>query len=318
MDHNHLPAGELPPDVSVVVAAYNVQAYIERAVRSALDQTGVSLEVIVVDDCSQDQTAAVLASIHDTRLRVLRQPFNAGPSTARNVAMRAARGAWIAVLDGDDAFAPGRLRKLIEAGRSGLADVVVDNPLVVPEPAGEAEPMFPTQEFATLSTLTLPALIRSSKPRAHRYPLHCTKPLFRTAFLRQHGLAYDETTKLGEDYLILAECLMWGATCVANPATDYLYTRRSGSISRAISSREWDTMLAADDALMRRHALAGEAAAAQRGRTLAMRRMRHYEAIVEALKQRRMALALHVACRHPWAALRLWLPFVNRLKRRAG
>lgn len=306
-------APDAKPDVTVVVAAYNVQDCIERAVGSALEQAGVSLEVVVVNDCSSDDTPGVLQGIGDARLRVLRLAANGGPSAARNAAFAAARGGWLAVLDGDDAFAPGRLACLLELGRAQGADIVVDNPLVVPEPAGDVFPMFPRQSFDALGVIDLPALIRSSRPRVNHYPLHCTKPLFRTAFVREHQLRYDESTKLGEDYLILAEALVQGARCVVSPTTGYLYSRRVGSISRSISAREWGLMLDADRAFLQRHALGGEAAAAQGERTQSMLRMRNYQRVVEAIKERRWADSLGTATRHPGAALLLWQPVANRL-----
>lgn len=308
-------AGTTPasPDVSVVIAAYNVQNCIERAVRSALDQAGPSIEVVVVDDGSSDHTVAVLQGITDPRLRVLRLSVNAGPSAARNAAFSAARGEWMAVLDGDDAFAPGRLAALLACAREQDADIVVDNPWVVPEPVGESFAMFAPRDFDALGVIDLPALIWSSLPRANQYPLHCTKPLFRRAFVSRHQLRYDESTKLGEDYLILADALAAGARCVVCPLMGYLYSRRVGSISRSISSRQWDLMLAADKAFLQRHTLGGQAAQAQAGRTAAMLRMRNYERVVEAIKARRFLGAAAMAMRHPASALLLWQPVFNRL-----
>lgn len=301
------------PDVSVVVAAYNVQAYIERAVRSALDQADVTAEVIVVDDASKDETVRVLRGIDDSRLRVICLPVNAGPSAARNAGFAAARGAWLSVLDGDDAFAPGRLATLLALARAQDADIVIDNPLVVPEPAGPVQPMFPPPWFEALRVVELPALIRSSRPRVRQYPLHCSKPIFRADFIRGHHLRYDESTKLGEDYLILAEALVLGARCVVSPLMGYLYTRRAGSISRRISAREWGLMLDADQAFLQKHALNGDAAAAQRGRTQSMLGMRNYQRVVEAIKERRFLDAIATATRHPGSALQLWQPVWNRL-----
>ena len=98
----------MPPDVSVVIAAYNAAGTIEHAVRSILLQNCVSMEIIVVDDGSTDATADVLAAISDLRFVILQQS-NAGlyPALERGVA--AANGRYIARLDADDAMLPGRL-----------------------------------------------------------------------------------------------------------------------------------------------------------------------------------------------------------------
>ena len=74
------------PDVTFIVAAYNIAPYIEEAVRSALRQDGVRVEVIVVDDASRDGTPDVVAAIagEDPRVRLIRREATGGPSVARN------------------------------------------------------------------------------------------------------------------------------------------------------------------------------------------------------------------------------------------
>ncbi|WP_431858578.1 glycosyltransferase family 2 protein [Azospirillum sp.] len=100
---------DAPPTLSIVIPAYNVAAYIEQAVTSALDQSVRDCEVIVVDDGSTDATPAVLAALAeargDTRLRIVRQE-NGGLSAARNTGIRHARSRYIGFLDGDDAWRP--------------------------------------------------------------------------------------------------------------------------------------------------------------------------------------------------------------------
>jgi succinoglycan biosynthesis protein ExoM len=94
--------------VSVVMPVYQGQGLVLGAVRSALNQTHRDLEVLVVDDGSSDATLAVLATVQDPRLRVLRQQ-NAGTAAARNRALAQARGRYIAFLDCDDRWFPGKI-----------------------------------------------------------------------------------------------------------------------------------------------------------------------------------------------------------------
>jgi glycosyltransferase involved in cell wall biosynthesis len=98
------------PQVSVVLPTRNRSAMLMKSVRSALDQDGIGLEVIVVDDGSSDDTAVQLARIDDQRLTVLRNDQPQGVARARNEAIERARGEWIAFLDDDDLWAPGYLR----------------------------------------------------------------------------------------------------------------------------------------------------------------------------------------------------------------
>jgi glycosyltransferase involved in cell wall biosynthesis len=113
------------PDVSVVLATYNRRACLPRAIASVLAQVGVALELVVVDDASTDDTLAYLKSLDDPRLRVIAAPGNLGPSGARNLGLEAARGEFVAFLDSDDAYRPGRLAMPVAAMRADPALVCV-------------------------------------------------------------------------------------------------------------------------------------------------------------------------------------------------
>jgi glycosyltransferase involved in cell wall biosynthesis len=98
--------------VSAVIPTFNCSKYIVDAVESALKQTSVDLEVIVVDDGSTDDTAERLACFGD-RIRYIRQE-NGGPSKARNRGIREAKGELIAFLDADDRWLPHKTAKQVE------------------------------------------------------------------------------------------------------------------------------------------------------------------------------------------------------------
>jgi glycosyltransferase involved in cell wall biosynthesis len=99
--------------VSAIVPVYNGAATVGRAIESALDQKFEGLEVIVVDDGSTDSTAERLKRWGD-KIRVVRQA-NSGPSSARNNGVRVAAGEYLAFLDADDEWMPGKLSKMISA-----------------------------------------------------------------------------------------------------------------------------------------------------------------------------------------------------------
>ena len=97
------------PDVSVVIATYNMGAYIHQAVASVLAQQDSDLEVVVVDDGSEDNTQEALRAFADEpRVRVLSQE-NQGQPKAKNAGIRAARGRYIAFCDADDYWLPQKL-----------------------------------------------------------------------------------------------------------------------------------------------------------------------------------------------------------------
>lgn len=98
--------------VSVIIPVFNREAFLAEAVGSALGQAGVSLEVIVVDDGSTDGTARVAAQFAD-RIRYVFQE-NAGPPAARNRGVSLAGGEFLAFLDSDDLWPPGRTGILLD------------------------------------------------------------------------------------------------------------------------------------------------------------------------------------------------------------
>lgn len=104
------------PRVSVIVPTYNRERFVLEAIRSALAQTFPDLEVIVLDDGSTDSTAERIREITDARIRYFRQENTGKPGVVRNRAIAQARGEYVAFLDSDDAWLPGRLaRQLAEA-----------------------------------------------------------------------------------------------------------------------------------------------------------------------------------------------------------
>ena len=98
-----------PPRVSVIICTYNRATYLPRAINSLLAQTYQDFEIVIVDDCSQDNTAQVLAEFGDPRIRVFRHDRNKGLSAGRNTALRHARGELICFLDDDDEYFPDSL-----------------------------------------------------------------------------------------------------------------------------------------------------------------------------------------------------------------
>ena len=100
--------------VSVIIPAFNAAEYIRQTLNSVLAQTYQSLEVIVVDDGSEDGTGCHCRGIRekDARVQLVRQ-CNAGVGAARNTAIRMARGEYIAPLDADDIWFPEKLEKQV-------------------------------------------------------------------------------------------------------------------------------------------------------------------------------------------------------------
>jgi len=101
------------PLVSVIIPVYNRQNLIQRSIFSVLNQTYTNLEVIVIDDASDDCTSDKVKQISDVRLKCYRNANNKGPSASRNIGIKMAKGEFIAFQDSDDEWYPEKLSKQI-------------------------------------------------------------------------------------------------------------------------------------------------------------------------------------------------------------
>lgn len=177
------------PRVSVVMPLYNREALVADSVRSVLDQTFRDLELIVVDDCSTDGSAAVVEALarEDGRIRLLRTPRNSRQAFARNLGIREARGELVALLDSDDLALPHRLARQV-AYLDAHPDV---------QALGSAMLTFGAWDHV-VSRATDPDRARCGL--LHRSELLASTVLLRRDFLVRHDLAFDEAYPPSEDY----------------------------------------------------------------------------------------------------------------------
>lgn len=99
------------PEISVIVPTFNSAQTLERAIRSIQNQQFIDLEILVVDDCSEDSTASLIKNLaaNDPRIHYFAQDENGGPAIARNRGIAESRGKFIAFLDADDIWFPNKL-----------------------------------------------------------------------------------------------------------------------------------------------------------------------------------------------------------------
>lgn len=104
--------------VSVIMPSYNTAKYIKQSIQSVIDQTYTNWELIIVDDCSTDNTDEIVKSIDDDRIIYLKNEKNSGAAVSRNRALKEAKGKWIAFLDSDDLWLPEKLEKQLHFMKS--------------------------------------------------------------------------------------------------------------------------------------------------------------------------------------------------------
>lgn len=207
------------PTFSVVICAHEASAFIAEAVESALSQTAPPHEVIVSDDGSTDDLEGALEPYRG-RILVVRGE-HAGPAAARNRALRAASGDFLATLDADDAYRPERLEALAElaCARPDLDVLATD---AVLEVEGRAVGRF---------NVATPFPVDDQRTAILRACFVCA-PAIRCSRLVALG-GYDEELQAAEDWdavlrLVLAGC---PAGLVDEPL--YVYRRRAGSVTSA-------------------------------------------------------------------------------------
>ena len=104
--------------VSVIMPSYNTAEYIKQSIQSVIDQTYTNWELIIVDDCSTDNTDEMVKSIDEVRIIYLKNEKNSGAAVSRNRALKEAKGKWIAFLDSDDLWLPEKLEKQLHFMKS--------------------------------------------------------------------------------------------------------------------------------------------------------------------------------------------------------
>lgn len=267
------------PSVCVIMAAYNAMSTIGRAVASALCEPEVS-QVIVVDDASNDDTAGAARASDDGtgRLDVIRLDRNGGPSRARNIAIKRSSAPYIAILDSDDFFLPGRFAALLAAPDF---DLVADNLVFVGDDAvHRIDPTNIATHRIPARQLTAADFVEGSISRTDRYKgeLGFLKPLMSRAFLDQHGLRYAEGMRLSEDFDLYVRALMAGARFRIVQGCHYVAVERSGSLSDSHSVAD----LAAVEAAIARLRL--QAPPGERALQVALRR--HHQQISRKYRHR--------------------------------
>ena len=219
-------------EVSVIIPAYNTEKYISQAISSALCQTLTNIEIIVVDDCSTDNTVEIVQSFDDPRLQLIRNTENMGAGGARNKAIAAAKGKWVAVLDSDDWYAPQRLEVLVNLAEQKQVDFIADDSYLIEDGVGT-----PWSTIISESGLKISAIqqfdaaefIMTDIEGRPGLRLGFTKPLFKRAFLQQHQIRYQDI-RVTQDFWFDIQCFLHGAKFCLVPEPYYFYRARPGSL----------------------------------------------------------------------------------------
>ncbi|UTS82506.1 glycosyltransferase family 2 protein [Phaeobacter piscinae] len=220
------------PQVSVIMASRNAAGHLPLAIGAVLAQTLTDLELIIVDDASEDESWALIcaAAATDPRIRAQRRSHSGGPAIARNDALALARGEWVAVCDSDDSQHPRRLEMMLNAAQDLAADVVADDMILFSEqPMARGATILGQHAPKVARMLNLRDLVLSGVDPEGISHIGYLKPLIRRRFLS--GLRYDPRLRIGEDHDLYLRLVLAGAKMWVLPMAAYLYRRHAASTS---------------------------------------------------------------------------------------
>lgn len=308
------------PLVSVVMATFRGAPHLEPAIRSVLAQSHAHLELVVVDDASQDGTAERLQELAaaDDRLVPVCLDQNRGPAGARNAALDVVRGEWVAVVDADDLLHPRRLERLLAAARVTGADMAADDMVHFGDAGIAGGTLLEGVEIDGFRIISATDLIASDTVGSGLQSLGYLKPLVRRD--RLGSLRYDETLPIGEDFDLYLRLLLGGARFAIIPDPTYLYRRHPVSTSHRLTVEALAGLISAhrgaSETARKAFPQDGELRDVLDRRAQALERAIRYERLVAAIKSRDWRRAAALLLRHPELAANLRESFADRRRKK--
>lgn len=178
--------------VTVLMPTYNVASYVEEAIGSVLRQTYHDFELLVIDDCSTDDTVSVVRSIDDPRIHIVQNEKNVGLAKNLNRGLSHITTEYVARMDGDDIAEPFWLEREV---------TILDSHPEIGICSGGFE------RFGTVKSLVRFPERHEDSMANMLFECSVIVPTFRMSLYRDHGLRYSTEAFPAEDYRFWAECL---------------------------------------------------------------------------------------------------------------
>lgn len=216
-------------DVSVIIPVYNTEKYLQRCVDSVIGQQEVTIEIILVDDGSNDASPKICDDYAE------KYPFitalhiqNSGPATAKNEGLKIAKGNYLALTDSDDKMEPFMLHKMVSAGYEHDADIICCNYKQVDE-QGHKSYLYSTNKSYVLNHEE--GLIHFfSKDKIYS---QCWTKIYKRQTLTEHHIENDPGLRTDEDFIFNIRTFIHAKTTVIVDEPLYEYTYRENSLAHA-------------------------------------------------------------------------------------
>lgn len=191
----------IAPKVSVIMPSYNKAEYIADSINSILNQTWKDFELIIIDDCSSDNSAEVIRAVRDPRIRFYQNSENIGIAANRNKGLELARGEYIALLDADDLSPDYRLKDEVEYLDCHPEITAVYGGCQEIDEHGIPQGLY-VSTFHNPDFIRANLLIRDIIPNGS-----C---MYRKSFVLEHHIFYEDDYYGMDDYLFWVRCSVKG------------------------------------------------------------------------------------------------------------
>lgn len=221
--------------ISFIVPIYNVEPYLTRCINSLLNQTYENIEIILVNDCSPDNSKSIMESYSqkDSRVKCIFQPKNMGVSAARNKGLEAATGDWIAFCDGDDWYLPEFCEEMLKSAEKNGSDFVICNYQLVSDngPSVTVDSISAIKDDLSVKNVIACGSVSS-----------CCH-LFKKELFRLSNALYPEGIGHSEELPVIPVLAKYSQKISIVDKALYCYYQRSGEVSASNSTADYEDQL---------------------------------------------------------------------------
>ena len=225
--------------LSIIVPVYNVEQYIEKCINSILSIKVEDFEIIIIDDCGNDNSILIAQKILEDqgniKFKLIRHKKNAGLATARNTGLSVAEGEYIYFLDSDDYIDSQRFSSLFTLGYSSNSDIFLGDFFFDKENEIKPNTKLSEQAFSCNGSQFLQNYYRKSGSIVWRY-------FYKKAFLNQNNLKFKEI-RLQEDIEFSPRAIYLATKISYYPIYFYFYRIRQGSLMGSYTQKRFDDNL---------------------------------------------------------------------------
>jgi len=216
------------PKVSVLVPVYNAASFLRTTISSVLNQTFSDFELILLNDCSTDNSEEIISEFHDERIRYYKNKSNLGISPTRNKLMELARGEYLAVLDNDDVCRQDRLEKQVKYMDSHKDISIVGSYF---ELFDSTKRSFLRRFILSLGIVWCHPEFPTAKDALKGIVLAHPTAMIRKKDFVEHNIKYNEIYTPAEDYDLIKQAMFKGLKIANIPDVLMFYNLHGGNCS---------------------------------------------------------------------------------------